>query len=143
MGYLHAGVSEPPAGVTRIGITSCENAGDWPDDHFVGINKKVALGSGAEREVEDFLLTRYACYLIAPNGDPSKDAIAFAQTYFAVQTRKQELRAQRIDERERISAHKKLTESERAPARRGSLLVRPRLTGQRHPGPGTRRVRCA
>ncbi len=101
-------------GVIQKAITSCENAGYGPDDHFVGVNKKVALGSGAEREVEDFLLTRYACYLIAQNGDPGKDAIAFAQTYFAVQTRKQELIAQRIDEGERISARKKLTESERA-----------------------------
>lgn len=101
-------------GVIQKAITSCENAGYDPDDHFVGVGKKVALGSGAEREVEDFLLTRYACYLIAQNGDPSKDAIAFAQTYFAVQTRKQELIAQRIDEGERISARKKLTESERA-----------------------------
>ena len=100
--------------VIQKAITSCENASYEPDDHFLGVRKKVALGSGAEREVEDFLLTRYACYLIAQNGDPSKDAIAFAQTYFAVQTRKQELIAQRIDEGERISARKKLTESERA-----------------------------
>ncbi len=100
--------------VIQKAITSCENAGYEPDDHFLGVRKKVALGSGAEREVEDFLLTRYACYLIAQNGDPGKDAIAFAQTYFAVQTRKQELIAQRLDEGERISARKKLTESERA-----------------------------
>lgn len=100
--------------VIQKAITSCEKAGYEPDDHFLGVRKKVALGSGAEREVEDFLLTRYACYLIAQNGDPSKEAIAFAQTYFAVQTRKQELIAQRIDEGERISARKKLTESERS-----------------------------
>jgi len=73
----------------------------------------VALGSGAQREVEDIALTRYACYLIAQNGDPSKDPIAFAQTYFAVQTRKQEIVEKRLAEAERVSARKRLTHSEK------------------------------
>ena len=73
----------------------------------------VVIGSGAERMVKDIALTRYACYLIAQNGDPSKDPIAFAQTYFAVQTRKQELIQERLAEAERVSARKKLSRSEK------------------------------
>ena len=92
---------------------SCENADFEPLDHFLDVRKKVELGSGAFREVEDIALTRYACYLIAQNGDPSKNAIAFAQTYFAVQTRKQEIIEKRIGEIERLSARKKLTLSEK------------------------------
>ena len=73
----------------------------------------VDIGSGAQRELEDIALSRYACYLIAQNGDPSKEPIAFAQTYFAVQTRKMEVIEQRLAEVERLTARKKLTESER------------------------------
>lgn len=94
-------------------ITSCQNAGYEPLDHFVGVIKMVELGSGSRREIEDIGLSRYACYLIAQNGDPSKDQIAFAQAYFAAQTRKQEIIEKRLTEAERVGARKKLTASER------------------------------
>ena len=93
--------------------TSCKAAGVDDSDHFLDVTKMVDVGSGAKRSIEDVALTRYACYLIAQNGDPSKEAIAFAQTYFAVQTRKQELIEQRLVEVERLSARKKLTFSEK------------------------------
>jgi DNA-damage-inducible protein D len=92
---------------------ACENAEAKITDHFRDTTKMVTLGSGAQREVEDVALTRYACYLIAQNGDPSKPAIAFAQTYFAVQTRKQEIIEQRLIDVERVSARDKLTKSEK------------------------------
>ncbi|MBI1827367.1 MAG: DNA damage-inducible protein D [Planctomycetes bacterium] len=94
-------------------VTSCKTAGYDPADHFARLRKMVATGSGARREIEDIALTRYACYLIAQNGDPAKDPIAFAQAYFAVQTRKQELIERRLAEAERISARKKLSQSEK------------------------------
>jgi DNA-damage-inducible protein D len=94
-------------------ITACENSGHDPKDHFRHLTKMVELGSGAQRTIEDIALTRYACYLIAQNGDPSKDAIAFAQTYFAVQTRRQEVIEKRLAEAERVSARRKLTRSEK------------------------------
>lgn len=93
--------------------TSCVNAGYDEKDHFLDVTKMVSLGSGAKRNISDVALTRYACYLIAQNGDPSKDEIAFAQTYFAVQTRKQELIEKRIAEVERLDARKRLTNSEK------------------------------
>lgn len=91
---------------------ACINSGVPLENHFTDVSKMVRIGSGAERPVEDVMLTRYACYLIAQNGDPRKVEIAFAQTYFAVQTRKQELIEQRIRLQERIQARQKLTESE-------------------------------
>jgi len=91
---------------------SCENANQNVKDHFPDIRKKVLLGSGAKREIEDILLTRYACYLIAQNGDPRKNEIAFAQSYFAVQTRKQEIIEERISLKERFDAREKLVQSE-------------------------------
>jgi DNA-damage-inducible protein D len=93
--------------------TACKTAGYEVADHFLDIRKMVSLGSGAEREIDDVALTRYACYLIAQNGDPSKDQIAFAQTYFAVQTRKQEIIEKRIAEAERLTARRRLTLSEK------------------------------
>jgi len=92
--------------------TACENSSQKITDHFVDINKMVHIGSEAGREIDDVMLTRYACYLIAQNGDPRKDEIAFAQSYFAVQTRKQELIEQRIALQERLEARNKLTASE-------------------------------
>jgi DNA-damage-inducible protein D len=94
-------------------ITSCQTSGNDPKDHFAYARKMVDLGSGAQREIEDIALTRYACYLIAQNGDSSKEQIAFAQTYFAVQTRKQEIIESRLAESERVSARRKLTETEK------------------------------
>ncbi|MEX0686944.1 MAG: DNA damage-inducible protein D [Balneolales bacterium] len=93
--------------------TACEVSGHNIPDHFVDVNKMVDLGSGSQREVEDIMITRYACYLIAQNGDPRKQEIAFAQTYFAVQTRKTELIEQRLLEAERLAARRKLTVSEK------------------------------
>ena len=92
---------------------ACANNGIVVEDHFADASKMVILGSGANREVEDYMLTRYACYLIAENGDPRKEQIAFAQSYFAVQTRKQELIEERISYIERTEARGKLRESEK------------------------------
>lgn len=92
---------------------ACSNAGQPLEDHFADVSKMVEIGSQAERPVEDIALTRCACYLIAQNGDPRKDAIAFAMTYFAVQTRKQELIETRIAEWERLHAREKLSGSQK------------------------------
>lgn len=92
---------------------SCESAGINASDQFAEVSKLVPIGSGAERAVKDYMLTRYACYLIAQNGDPKKEEIAFAQSYFAVQTRKQELIEERITYFERSEARGRLRESEK------------------------------
>jgi DNA-damage-inducible protein D len=91
---------------------SCNTSGVGASDHFVDVNKMVKIGSGAERNKDDIMLTRYACYLIAQNGDPKKEQIAFAQSYFAIQTRKQELLAERIQLMERLQAREKLAATE-------------------------------
>lgn len=94
-------------------MDSCEVSGIAVENHFREVTKMVPLGSGSKRSVKDYMLTRYACYLIAQNGDPRKEEIAFAQGYFAVQTRKQELIEERIALIERTEARERLRESEK------------------------------
>lgn len=92
---------------------SCKTANNPVSDHFVGTNKSIPVPKGGERIIEDLLLTRYACYLIAQNGDPRKEEIGFAQSYFAVQTRKQEIIEDHIQLAERLKARKHLKDSEK------------------------------
>ena len=92
---------------------ACRTAGELVENHFPDVRKMVEIGSKSERSIDDMLLTRYACYLVAQNGDSRKEEIAFAQNYFAIQTRKAEVVEARILEFERVKAREKLSQTEK------------------------------
>lgn len=95
-------------------LGSCYESGNPTDNHFAGAGKMVSIGSGSERELEDVHLSRFACYLIAQNGDPRKPEIALAQQYFAIQTRRQELNEQAAADKERLELRKQATQEFKA-----------------------------
>jgi len=99
--------------VIQKGKDACTNAGENVSNHFPEVRKTIPMPKGAEKEIDDILLTRYACYLIAQNGDSRKEEISFAQNYFAIQTRRSELIEQRLLENERVKAREKLSQTEK------------------------------
>ncbi|WP_445956649.1 DNA damage-inducible protein D [Yeosuana sp.] len=99
--------------IVKKAVIACKNSSENVENHFVSTHKMVEIGSNTHRELSDYALTRYACYLVAQNGDPNKEEIAFAQSYFATQTRKQELIEKRLEESERVRKREKLTVSEK------------------------------
>lgn len=101
------------AKVIEKAVVACTNSGQEADNHFLGVKKNVEMPKGGTKTINDIMLTRYACYLTAQNGDSKKEQIAFAMSYFALQTRKQELLEKRINEVERVRARKKLIETEK------------------------------
>jgi DNA-damage-inducible protein D len=100
-------------GVVEKAKNACKNSDQNTSDHFADVGKTINMPKGATKQIDDIILTRYACYLIAQNGDPRKEQIAFAQSYFAIQTRKQELLEERIETIERLQAREKLTTTEK------------------------------
>lgn len=110
---------------------ACSNSGQNMSDHFVDVNKTIPMPKGAEKDIQDIMLTRYACYLIAQNGDPRKEQIAFAQSYFAIQTRRQELLEERIALVERLRAREKLADTESIRLRYVSDFLRIIASGRR------------
>jgi DNA-damage-inducible protein D len=99
--------------VIKKGKDACLNAGEEVSNHFPDVRKTIPMPKGAQKEIDDILLTRYACYLVAQNGDSRKEEISFAQNYFAVQTRRAELVEQRLLENERVKAREKLSQTEK------------------------------
>ncbi|WP_114601879.1 BRO family protein [Gordonibacter sp. 28C] len=113
MGFLGYAQWRNFEAAVKKAMISAESSKTAGEHHFAGVSKMVRLGSGSEREAKDYKLTRYACYLIAQNGDPRKEEIAFAQSYFALQTRKQELIEERMAELNRLALRGRLTETEK------------------------------
>lgn len=101
------------AKVIEKAVIASTNSGQQADDHFLGVSKQVEMPKGGTKTIDDIMLTRYACYLVSQNGDSKKEQIAFAMSYFALQTRKQELLEKRINETERVRARRKLKETEK------------------------------
>jgi DNA-damage-inducible protein D len=108
--------------------TACFNSGQRVEDHFVGIDEMVVIGSGAQRSVQTVMMSRYACYLVIQNADPAKEIVALGQTYFAVQTRRQELTDQEMEEQRRLTIRSELRQhnSQLADAAKGAGVVEPR-----------------
>jgi DNA-damage-inducible protein D len=108
--------------------TACFNSGQRVEDHFVGIDEMVEIGSGAQRPVQTVMMSRYACYLVIQNADPAKEIVALGQTYFAVQTRRQELSDQEIEEQRRLTIRSELRthNSQLADAAKGAGVVEPK-----------------